>query len=459
MINIEENHYGKSCVKLAKVFKNGNVHDIKEFVVNIQLYGDFKDAYTKPCNSKVVPTDTMKNTIYVLAKQYPMNNSVEFGIDVTNYFLNKFSHISKVSVHITEVLWSRVILENNQPHTHGFVDKQTHTQKCHIVNNRRNVEARVGVDNLQILKTRGSSFENYLVDEYTTLKPARDRIMATKGIVYWTYDSSFDLKSIDHNEIFRRVKQITVETFVSHDESQSVQHTMNLVAENVLKSIKEIHNIELNFPNSHYLLSMIENFGLQNDNEIFIPAPEPYGDIHLSVSKTEYAIDRFNKLSREEAIQVVSDISTSAKLQSLLVDARPIKSFESIIESLDDLVFNKMTEQDFVNAFDSYTRLNKELSGSKLNLIDEEFKNAAKSITFDQEKIDELDRLNSEYEAKFKHMFILSVRDKSIDEVLESIKTRMNNDETTETNSCINESKKITRIRIRSVLNAYARKN
>ena len=454
MNRYDDNHYGKGCVKVAKVIKHPKYHDFKEFVVGIQLYGDFLDAYVVPTNKNVIPTDTMKNTVFVLAKQHPMNNAVEFGIDTSNYFLNKFSHVSKVRVDITEVVWNRVVLENNKEHTHGFVDKQTHNHVCVVENDRTNIDVKAGIVNLSILKTKGSAFTDYLVDEYTTLKPAKDRIMATKANLFWKYDNVFDLKTIDHNQIYKKVKQLSVETFVSHDDSESVQHTIHLLGNRALNLITEMQTIEINLPNSHYLLSNIADFGFQNDNEIFVPAPEPYGNIFAKMSKTEYAVRCFNKLSNDEAIEVIKDISQSKKFQNLLVNGRPYTSVEDILSKLNE-IYLKLNNQDFNEIISSCTRLGDKFINKKLTYIKEEFVNVIENPLVTQKKIDELIEYNKKYEAKFNHIFILAVAGKSLDDIISTLKIRINNDAQTEFNTCIDERKKIEKMRIPQVLKAF----
>ena len=451
MIEYEDNHYGKSCVKVAKVFKYPTHHDFKEFIVDVQLYGDFLDSFIVPNNENLIPTDTMKNTVYVLAKKYSMDNPVQFGIDLTNYFIQKFSHVSKVTVEITENFWNRIVLENGKEHSHGFVDKQTHNHKSFVSNNRQEIEVKAGIVNLSILKTRGSSFDGFLIDEYTTLKPASDRIMATKANVFWKYDDSFDLNAIDHNAIYRKIKKLIIETFVKHDESKSVQHTIHLIGNCVLNTIKEIHKIEINLPNSHYILADIAKFGFQNDNQIFIPSPEPYGNIFAKISKTEYSVDCFNGLNIEQAIDVIKDISKSEKFQKLLVNRRPFKSVQHVIDTLDD-IYVKLSREDFLKQIISATRICRHANNNKLTYIKEECSKIAEKDLTD---FTELDNYNRLYEEKFNHVFYLSVSGKSLEEVIVSIKRRLNNDIETELNTCIDELKKVQRSRVPLVLRSF----
>lgn len=63
MVSVAENRYGKEGVRLVRVRRspyNGNTFD--EWTVRVLIDGDFDSSYTAADNSKVLPTDTMKNT-------------------------------------------------------------------------------------------------------------------------------------------------------------------------------------------------------------------------------------------------------------------------------------------------------------------------------------------------------------------------------------------------------------
>ena len=59
--------YGKSRVRLVQVARHGDRHDLRDLTVAIRFEGDYDESYTAGDNSGVLPTDTMKNTVYALA--------------------------------------------------------------------------------------------------------------------------------------------------------------------------------------------------------------------------------------------------------------------------------------------------------------------------------------------------------------------------------------------------------
>ncbi len=68
MIELAENRYGKSRVRLMKVTRHAHGHDLFEWTVQVLLKGDFDAAHLHGDNGKILPTDTMKNTVYSIAR-------------------------------------------------------------------------------------------------------------------------------------------------------------------------------------------------------------------------------------------------------------------------------------------------------------------------------------------------------------------------------------------------------
>src|SRR5579872_2418965 len=102
------NNYGKSAVRLLRVTREAQQHDVKDVSVDIQFEGDFEAVHTAGDNSRVLPTDTMKNTVYVLAAQQPVGEIEQFAGRLVTHFLDRNRQVSQVKVRISERLWSRI---------------------------------------------------------------------------------------------------------------------------------------------------------------------------------------------------------------------------------------------------------------------------------------------------------------------------------------------------------------
>ena len=62
--------YGKNYVKLLYLRRDGDIHFVKELEVSTELTLNSVKDYTHGDNSDIIATDSQKNTVYVMAKQY-----------------------------------------------------------------------------------------------------------------------------------------------------------------------------------------------------------------------------------------------------------------------------------------------------------------------------------------------------------------------------------------------------
>src|SRR5271170_5366670 len=104
-IRLGQNNYGKSRVRLLRVTRHNDRHEIKELTLAISLEGDFETAHTKGDNSKVLPTDTMKNTVYALARKHAVKTVEDFSRLLIDHFLTQDPKVHRVLVHASEDLW------------------------------------------------------------------------------------------------------------------------------------------------------------------------------------------------------------------------------------------------------------------------------------------------------------------------------------------------------------------
>ena len=69
--------YGKSRIRLVQVTRRGDRHELRDLTVAVRFEGDYDESYTAGDNSDVLPTDTMKNTVYALAAREPVERARE----------------------------------------------------------------------------------------------------------------------------------------------------------------------------------------------------------------------------------------------------------------------------------------------------------------------------------------------------------------------------------------------
>jgi urate oxidase len=279
MARLGSNSYGKARIRLVKVIRHGDRHDVKDLTVGVRLEGDFEEAHVAGDNRKILPTDTMKNTVYALAASLRIDQIEQFGIALVGHFLRENPQVSRARVEISERAWGRLPV-NGRPHDHAFVDSGTERRTASVTSNGERVSVVAGIEGLQILKTTGSAFAGFLKDPFTTLRETQDRILATTLTAKWTYIKP----EVTFGPYWLGVRQALLDTFSIHD-SQSVQHTLYAMAEAVLSAYEEIAEITLTMPNRHHLLVDLSSFKLENRNEIFVATEEPHGVIEATITR------------------------------------------------------------------------------------------------------------------------------------------------------------------------------
>lgn len=271
--------YGKSAVRLLKVSREANGHYIHDLSIDISLEGDFTAAYTGDDNQALLATDTMRNVVYALAKQHPLDSIEAFALVLARHFLAAGPTVERARVRVSEYPWHR-IQSLGVAHPHSFVrDAGEHTAL--VVVGANELEITAGVDNLLILKTTASGWQNFHRDEYTTLPDSDERILATMLTASWSYGARHDL---DFTGLWAPIRDRILETFTDHY-SPSVQNTLYRMGRAVLESFPEVQRVRLTLPNKHHLLVDLAPFGLENRNEIFHVTSEPYGLIEGVVER------------------------------------------------------------------------------------------------------------------------------------------------------------------------------
>lgn len=272
-------NYGKAGVRILKVLRNGAKHSVKEMDVQVMLQGDFEVSYTKGDNRLVVATDSMKNTINVLAKQNMGRETEAFGILLGRHFLKTYRHVSRVEITLTEHCWDRIHVRG-KPHPHSFVEKISAKPTANVVTTRKETVVESGIEDLLIMKTTGSGFEKFLRDEFTTLPETRERIFATKLKATWQYRRHPKSHTATNVMILDAMLMVFAKNY-----SPSVQATLYEMGKAALNIAPEISKISIAMPNKHCMLVNLAPFGLENKNELFVPTDEPHGQIEATISR------------------------------------------------------------------------------------------------------------------------------------------------------------------------------
>ncbi|WP_291424139.1 factor-independent urate hydroxylase [Deinococcus sp.] len=281
-VRLGDNNYGKAEVQLMKIRRDRPSHELKDVRVRVGMYGDFDAAHTRGDNTDLIATDTVRNTIYALAKEGFGGSIEEFGKELVRHFVGTGPKVTGAFAEFTEHLWDHVQVAG-QPHNHSFVRQMPkHTARVES-RDGQTFQVTSGIEELYVLKTTQSGWEGFLLKErFTTLPETNDRVMATFVTAKWEYA----VDSCDYDAVWQAVFSQIQETLTDHY-SPSLQRTLYLMGEAVLGRCPEISRIWFQMPNKHHLKYNLERFGLENNNEIYHVDPEPYGLMEAWVERAE----------------------------------------------------------------------------------------------------------------------------------------------------------------------------
>jgi urate oxidase len=274
-----DHQYGKSRVRVLKILRAGEWHTVKELDVSVRLSGDFATSYTAGDNSRVILTDTMKNTVNVLAQDQLGAETERFGIALATHFLSRYAQVERVVIGISERPWDRMHV-HGAAHPHSFTQARAARPTVHVTATGGRAEVRSGIEDLLILKSTGSSFQDYPKDEFTTLPETADRIFATSLAAQWTWTAA----PADYNAVNGAILEAMLAPFALNH-SPSVQTTLFQMGEAALAACMAIGEIHLAMPNKHYLPIDLTRFGRENRHEMFLPTDEPAGQIEATLTR------------------------------------------------------------------------------------------------------------------------------------------------------------------------------
>jgi urate oxidase len=272
------NRYGKSRIRLVKIRRGRDAHDIVDLTVDVKLEGAFETVYVDGDNAPCLATDTMKNTVYAIACRDPLEYPETFALRLADHFAGKPA-VARVHISIGEQRWER-LSAGGRPHPHAFVQRGGEQWTAVVTRDRHGARIVSGLTGLVVLKTADSAFSGFPRDEFTTLPDTEDRILATSITASWTCrEGTADFGARD------RIRAALLDTFATH-KSRSVQHTLYAMGDAALAAAADATEITLALPNRHHLLVDLAPFGLDNPNEIFVATDQPYGVIEATVTRS-----------------------------------------------------------------------------------------------------------------------------------------------------------------------------
>jgi urate oxidase len=275
-----KNRYGKGRVRVMRIHREADSQEVSQLNVKAMMEGDFAPAYTHGDNSTSVSTDTIKNVVNVIARENTGLCTEEFCQVLAKKYLDTYPQIASVALTVHETKWSRLSF-GGKPHPHSFVLDSNGKPTVELSSIRGGAATMAsGIDGFTFMKSTQSGWENYVKDSYTTIPPTADRMCATSMVASWKWSG----KPASYPTANKKILDTVLEVF-SMTYSKSVQDSLYRMGEAALAAVPEISEISMACPNMHFIPMNLSAFGLDNNNDVFLPTDEPHGQIECTVGR------------------------------------------------------------------------------------------------------------------------------------------------------------------------------
>jgi urate oxidase len=279
------NRYGKAETRLLRVVRATERHTLRDLNVSSSLVGDFTAAHLDGDQAHVLPTDTQKNTVFALAGRIGVGEIEEFGLALARHFVERTAPVTAAEVRIEEYVWQRILTESAPDgHDHAFTRSGQEVRTTDVVVGPDGAHVVSGLEDLVVLKSTGSEFSGFLVDELTTLPETHDRVLATALTARWTPADAAVLDGVDWAASYAGIRTVLLRRFADVH-SLALQQSLWEMGRAVLEAHPEVASIELVAPNIHHVAVDLGPFGLDNHGEVFHVTDRPYGLIEVTVER------------------------------------------------------------------------------------------------------------------------------------------------------------------------------
>jgi len=262
-----------------RIHRDGGRHEVSELNVKVMVEGDFARTYTHADNSMSVSTDTIKNVVNIVARENTGLSTEEFCQVLAKKYLDSYPQVASVAVTAHETKWNRLSF-GGKPHPHSFALDGNGKPSVEVTATREGSTLTSGIDGFTFMKSTQSGWEGYLKDPYTTIPETNDRMCATSMVASWKWSAKPANYPATNAKILATLLEVFGTTY-----SSSVQDSLYRMGEAALSAVPEISEISMACPNMHFILMNLSAFGLDNNNDVFLPTDEPHGQIECTVGR------------------------------------------------------------------------------------------------------------------------------------------------------------------------------
>jgi len=157
----------------------------------------------------------------------------------------------------------------------------------------------------------------------------------------------------------------------------------------------------------------------------------------------------FNRLSRAEAERRLLACCGSRSWASAVAAGRPYAGVAAVMETA-DVELAKLKRSDWLEAFKAHPRIGER--GGRAPAASNREQQGVMGAR--DETLAVLAEGNRLYEERFGHVFLISAAGRNAEDVVAALRRRIENDPATELNLAAEEQRKITRLRLKSMLSS-----
>jgi 2-oxo-4-hydroxy-4-carboxy-5-ureidoimidazoline decarboxylase len=168
------------------------------------------------------------------------------------------------------------------------------------------------------------------------------------------------------------------------------------------------------------------------------------------------ALSAFNALPTQESEAALLRCGGAIRWARGLAAMRPFATSDALLEIADDLWW-ALTPDDWQQGFSAHPKIGAKLEMHAASSDGWSASEQAGAAAADSATRNALARLNDEYEARFGHIFIVCATGLTGQQMLERLRTRLQNDPETEMLTAAEEHLRITKLRLQKVLADFAK--
>ena len=164
-------------------------------------------------------------------------------------------------------------------------------------------------------------------------------------------------------------------------------------------------------------------------------------------------LEWLNSLPHEEAVKTLLQCCGSKRWAENIAKSRPYPDVETLIKGANDTWWS-LQQDDWLEAFRTHPKIGEKKATDPVSERSRQWSGQEQAgvATASRETVDTLAALNWAYEQKFGFIFIICATGKTSEEMLATLKNRLENEPATELPIAAAEQSKITELRLKKLI-------